>query len=175
MDPRGPNGQGPNGVGPNLAGPNLAGREPGRTIIWASWLANGLFAATAIPVALGADALDGLAASVALGLFVVSLGVWCYAFGLGIVRSGRGDNVAVANLFFLQGSAPRTVQRHLLGSLAVSIVIAGATASAEAFGVLVPMLPLGLAGLWGARHGTFPPRAPTGSTSERRSGGRTGS
>jgi hypothetical protein len=23
---------------------------------------------------------------------------------------------------------------------------------------LVPMLPLGLIGLWGARHGTFPPR-----------------
>ena len=28
-----------------------------------------------------------------------------------------------------------------------------------AFGILVPMLGLGLIALWGARHGTFPARA----------------
>jgi hypothetical protein len=149
-------------------------QSPGRSILTISWAVNVVFAATAAPVALGADGLGDVAAGVALFCFVVSLGVWCYAFGLGIVRSGRGDNVAVANLFFLQGSAPRRVQRHLLGSLAVSMVIAAATASADAFGVLVPMLPLGLAGLWAARHGTFPPRS-TGrpTTTGRSSGGGT--
>ncbi|MFN8035857.1 MAG: hypothetical protein U0V73_07985 [Acidimicrobiia bacterium] len=144
----------------------------GQGIIWCSWLGNLLFAATAFPVALGVDAMRGAAVAVAVTSFVVSLGVWVYAFGLGIVRSGRGDNVAVANLFFLQGSAPRSVRRHLLGSLVAGIGIAAVTASAEAFGVLVPMLPLGLAGLWGARHGTFPPRA-TGPRG-RSDGGRAG-
>ena len=37
-------------------------------------------------------------------------------------------------------------------------MITAVTASADPFGVLVPMLPLGLVGLWGARHGEFRPR-----------------
>ena len=40
---------------------------------------------------------------------------------------------------------------------------------ANPFGVLVPMLPMGLAGLWGARHGVYPPRpAPAKKTGGRR-------
>ena len=39
-------------------------------------------------------------------------------------------------------------------------MIAAGTAAWEPFGVLVPMLPIGLAGIWAARHGTFPPRPP---------------
>jgi hypothetical protein len=34
------------------------------------------------------------------------------------------------------------------------------TAASEPFGVLVPMLPIGLAGVWAARYGVFPPRPP---------------
>jgi len=55
--------------------------------------------------------------------------------------------------------------------------VTAATALAEPFGVLVPMLPLGLLGLWGARHGVFPPRRmPDASeaTGKRRSSGRAG-
>lgn len=149
---------------------------PGRAIVRASWISDAVFAATALPAALGVHALDDPAIAVALGLFAVSLVVWVTAFALGIVRSARGDNVAVANLFFLQGSAPRPVQRHLLGSLFVSIAVAATTAMADPFGVLVPMLPLALAGLWAARHGTFPPRADPGDArvTERRHGGRAG-
>ena len=40
----------------------------------------------------------------------------------------------------------------------VSVIVALATAWANPSGTLVPMLPLGLAGLWGARHGVFPAR-----------------
>jgi hypothetical protein len=137
---------------------SAAGRHPGAAIVGVSWAANALFAATALPVALGVTALDDLAAATALGLFVVSLGVWLAAFGLGIARSARGDDVVVASLFFLQGSAPKLVRVHLFGSVGVSVVIAAATAATDPFGVLVPMLPLALAGLWGARHGVFPPR-----------------
>jgi hypothetical protein len=46
----------------------------------------------------------------------------------------------------------------LYGSLVVCLAITVATASANPFGVLVPMYPLGLVGLWGARHGVYPPR-----------------
>ena len=39
-----------------------------------------------------------------------------------------------------------------------SSVRAAADDARTMFSVLVPMYPLGLIGLWGARHGTFPPR-----------------
>ena len=118
-----------------------------------------LFTAVTIPVALGATALEGVAIAVSLTLFAASLVVWTYAFGLAVVRTTRGDDVTVPGLFFLSaGAAPRAVRRHLMGSLAVSVAVAIATVKANPFSALVPMLALGLPGLWGARHGTFPPR-----------------
>jgi hypothetical protein len=131
----------------------------GRGIIATGWVANALFAVTAIPVALGAEDLLGLAIAVALLLFFVSVGVFVYAFAVGLARSTRGDNVAVANLFFLQGSAPKPVRRKFLVMFLVCLLITVGTAAWDPFGVLVPMLPVGLAGMWAARHGVFPPRA----------------
>ncbi len=130
----------------------------GHKIVIASWTAVAIFGVTALLDAAGVDALDGVAAGVALGLFLCSLPVWVYGFGLALVRSARGDEIGVGGLFFLSGSAPTSVRRHLLGALAVSVLIAAVTAAADPFGVLVPMLPLGLAGLWGARYGVYPPR-----------------
>jgi hypothetical protein len=153
-------------------------RDPGRgeRIIVVSWVADGLFAVTAIPAALGVSAFDVPSIAVALGLFVISLGVWCWAFAVALVRTTRGDDVAVASMFLMQGPAPRRVRFHLFGALGVCIVVTAATAAAEPFGVLVPMLPLGLIGLWGARHGVFPPRRVPGAAGddagERRSSGR---
>lgn len=167
----------------------MEGVAAGRRIIEVSWAANVLFAATAVPAALGVEVFEPVSVVVALALFLGSLGVWIYAFGLGLVRSAHGDDVSVANLFLLQGSAPSTVKRHLFGSLAVNVVIALATGFAAPAGFLVPMLPLGLAGLWAARHGTFPARgsapvrparskvargAAGRGTAERSSGGRAG-
>src|SRR5581483_3530114 len=57
-----------------------AAAEPGRAIVLASWASNVIFAVTAVPVAAGVDALDGVAVGVALTLFLVALGVWSYAF-----------------------------------------------------------------------------------------------
>ena len=135
--------------------------DSGRRIIEVSWASDALFAATAIPVALGVTALEPVSVGVAVALFLASLGVWTYAFGLGLVRSARGDEVAVANLFLLQGSAPTAVKRHLFGALGLSVVIALATGFRAPAGFLVPMLPLGLGGMWAARHGTFPARGST--------------
>jgi hypothetical protein len=94
------------------------------------------------------------------------------------VRSSRGDDVTVPGLFFLSnGAAPASVRKHLMASLGVAIVVAIATVKANPFSALVPMLTLGLAGMWSARHGTFPPRpasARVRASDPRRSGGRPG-
>jgi hypothetical protein len=68
--------------------------------------------------------------------------------------------IGIGGLYFLAGSAPKKVQAHLMGSLAVEVVVAIFTASVRvftslAFGILVPVFGLAMAGLWGARHGVF--------------------
>jgi hypothetical protein len=130
----------------------------GRGIIVASWVGDVLFAVTAIPVALGVDAFDDPSVVVALLLFFASLVVWCWALGLAAVRTTRGDDVQVWSLFLLEGRVPARVRWHLYGAFVVCLAITVGTASANPFGVLVPMFPLGLVGLWGARHGVYPPR-----------------
>jgi hypothetical protein len=133
----------------------------GRGILVFGWIANALFAVTAVPAAISDDdALVAIAIGCALLLFFAAIGAFVYAFALAVARSARGDNLAVANLFFLQGSAPRPVQRSFLVLFVVCLAIAAGTAAWEPFGVLVPMLPVGLAGVWAARYGTFPPRLP---------------
>jgi hypothetical protein len=130
----------------------------GKGIVIASWASLAVFALFAIPDALGLRALDIAAALVSLGLFLISLGIWIYAFGVVLVRSTRGDDIVVSSWVFLTGSAPSNVRKQLMWAVVVSIVLGLATAWANPFGVLVPMLPLGFAALWGARYGTYPPR-----------------
>lgn len=153
-------------------------QERGKRILVVSWAANALFAVTAVPAALGVSAFDVPAIVVALGLFAISLGVWCWAFAVALARTTRGDDVVVASMFLVQGPAPKQVRVQLFGSLAVCVAVTAVTAVAEPFGILVPMLPLGLLGLWGARHGVFPPRrmpdAATRDKGARRSSGRAG-
>ena len=132
--------------------------DDGSRIVLASWASVLLFAVTAIPAAAGVSALRGAALGVAVTLFVIGIGVWLWAFAIALVRSASGDDIVVGSLFLLQGSAPRGVRRNLYLALAASVVLAGATGTTDAFGILVPMLPIGLIGLWGARHGSFPPR-----------------
>jgi hypothetical protein len=134
----------------------------GGPIVVAGWVANALFLVTAVPAVLtDSDTAEAVAIATALLLFFVGIGTFTYAFLVAVARTTRGDNVVVANLFFLQGSVPRTVQREFLLVFLVALAIAAATAAWEPFGVLVPMLPIGLAGTWAARHGRFPPRPPT--------------
>ena len=73
----------------------------------------------------------------------MSVGVFVYAFAVGLARSSQGDNVAVANLFFLQGSAPKPIRHQFLWMFLVCLAITVGTAAWEPFGVLVPMLPVG--------------------------------
>jgi hypothetical protein len=129
----------------------------GHRIIVISWASVACYAAVAVPN-LFIAALDNVVIGVAVGMFLISLPIWIYAYGLAVTRTARGDDIAVSSLFFLNQSAPKAVQRQLLGSVGASIVVAAVTAVANPFGILVPMLPLGLTGLWGARHGVYPRR-----------------
>ena len=130
----------------------------GKRIVVASWVTLGLFALIGIPDALGLDALGTAAGVYSLALFFASLAIWIYAFAKVLVRSTQGDEIAVASWVFLQGSAPKDVRRHLLGATGVCCVLALAMGWANPLGVLVPMFQLGMAALWGARHGTYPAR-----------------
>ncbi len=101
-------------------------------------------------------------AVVGIVAFVAGCAAFLWSFAIALGRS-RTEELSVAGLYFLTGSAPKDVQRRLLGALvAQSVIVVAAAAvrpfTAVAFGVLAPMLGLGLVGLWGARYGTFPER-----------------
>jgi len=128
----------------------------GRPIVTASAVVVAATAALGL-ADLVSSAVDGAVTVVSLVCFLVSLPVWIAAFLLVLARSTRGDDIAVASWVFLAaGAAPAPVRVRLLGLAGASVVVAGVTATVNPFAVLVPMLPLGLAALWGARHGEFP-------------------
>jgi hypothetical protein len=130
----------------------------GRTIVVVSWASVVAFGVVAVIDAVGVDAFDVPAATLSLVLFLASIPIWLYALGLAFMRNARGDDIVLPALFLLSGPVPRDVRWHLLGSFAVSILVAAATGFANPFGWLVPMVTLGLVGLWGARHGRYPIR-----------------
>ncbi|KAA0232521.1 MAG: hypothetical protein JJLCMIEE_01859 [Acidimicrobiales bacterium] len=140
----------------------------GSAIIIASWVGTGLFALTAILAVASPSVFAGPALAVSLTLFALGMAAFAWAILVAIARSTT-DAIGIGGLFFLQGSAPRSAQLNLMGSLATEIVAAAATAAARpftslAFGTLVPLFGLGLAGLWGARHGVFDPRHEHGTS-----------
>jgi len=131
-------------------------------IVRASVWGTAVFTVVAVAAAVAPDALAVVAVVVDLVLFAAG----CVAFSLALLRAAsrsRTDELTLPGLFWLTGAAPTEVRRLLLGSFGVEVVVAFATASVRpftglAFGILVPVYGLGLAGLWGARAGTFPPR-----------------
>jgi hypothetical protein len=139
-----------------------AGRGP--RIIRASWIGTAIFSVCAIATAIAPTTFIAVGVGVSLVLFFVGMAVFAWAYAVAVARS-RTDLIGLGGLFFLAGSAPTSVQRSLLGSLGVEIAVALITAAVHpftplAFGVLAPMYGLALCGLWGAKHGTFPPRPP---------------
>jgi len=112
----------------------------------------------------GIPAPDPLAVSIAVfDLLLFALGTLAFLRTLlTAAQRSREEELSVAGIWFLQGSAPADVQRLLLGALAAQVVVGIGTAIARpdplAFGTLVPVFGLGLTGLWAVRSGTFPPR-----------------
>ncbi len=142
-----------------------AGPAPaGAAIRRASWWGTGVFTVTAL-AAVAVSELRPVAVVVDAALFAAGCVAFAAAYLRGLGRS-RSERVAVTGLYFLSESAPPEVRRSLLGSLAVQVIVALATAIARPYtslaaGTLVPMYGLGLCGLWAARHGAFPPRTDT--------------
>jgi hypothetical protein len=137
---------------------------PGRAIMLASWASTLVFSAVALLAVLDPDRFIGLFFAVSVGLFFAGCGAFALVLVLAAARS-RDDAMGIGGLFFLAGSAPRPAQRQLLGSLAVQVLVAVVAAALDpftplAFGTLVPVLPLALAGLWAVRHGLFEPARP---------------
>lgn len=144
-------------------------------IIRASWAGTAALTVTAVPAAIAPDTFQTVSMTVAIGLFVAGVAVFFAAYAIAIGRS-REVLIGMGGLFFLSGCAPPRVQRHLMLSFGTEVIVAIATASIGmvtvpsnlvnplAFGLLAPMYGLGLAGLWGARHGTFPPRSDPSAT-----------
>ncbi len=130
-------------------------------MIRASWIGTAALTVTAVGD-VATPVFKWPAFAIAIAMFAVGTGIFIAALVVAAGRS-RESEIGMGGLFFLQGSAPRGVQVHLLGSLAVEVVVALATAAAKpytalAFGILAPVYGLGLAGLWAARNGTFPAR-----------------
>jgi hypothetical protein len=130
------------------------------------------FVITAFGGAIQTGFLRTLAAAVALVLFAVGCAVFVWALLLAFQRS-RTDNIGMGGLFFLLAPvAPGAVRRPFTALLIVQTLVGLGTAIATfnvkpftplAFGVMVPVFGLGLAGLWSARYGQFGPRAVQGT------------
>ena len=132
----------------------------GGGVVKASLAGTGAFVVTAV-LAAAVPAADVVALVVAGVLFLGGTIAFAAALLRAAARS-RTEQLHLAGVFFLDG-APTRVRRLLLGSLAAEVVVAFATAAARpntslAFGILAPVWGQGLAGLWGACHGVFPPR-----------------
>jgi len=147
----------------------LVDHGQGQAIILASWIGTGLFSAVAGAELITVDLFQLPMILVTAVLFVVGLLAFAASYVIAVARS-RDVEIGMGGLYFLAGTAPPRVRRHLLGSLALEVVVAAVTASIGiarvaddasnplAFGFLVPLFGLGLAGLWGARYGVFAPR-----------------
>jgi hypothetical protein len=135
---------------------------PGISIVRASWAGTAVYAGAALVGTVWLDAVI-VVVVVSVVLFAVGTVAFLAAYLRAIGRS-RYEAIGMGGLFFLVGGvAPSSVQRQMLASFALQVVIAFVTASLRiytpvAFGLLVPMYGLGLMGLWGARHGEFSSR-----------------
>lgn len=106
----------------------------------------------------------------ALALFTGGVASFLWGFFNAVQRS-RTEEISVTQLFLLLGPAtPSPVTRVMNVALSVQVITAltttlarpngsdGNPGSSLAVGFLVPMLGLGLNGLWAAHHGRFEPR-----------------
>jgi hypothetical protein len=143
---------------------------PGSFLVKCNLALTGLFVATSIVAAVTfTSPWKTVGVVVSLSCFSVGIVAFLWGYWTAVQRS-RTDNISVAALYFLvDNCAPQSVARLMNSALGVQVVVAVATAisrtttdgragSTLAFGVLAPMMGLGLNGLWGATYGSFAPR-----------------
>lgn len=143
---------------------------PGSFLVKCNVALTAVFVATSIVAAVTfTSPWKTIGVVVSLGCFTVGIVAFLWGYWTAVQRS-RADNISVAALYFLvDNCAPQSVSRLMNSALGIQVVVAVATAisrtttdgragSTLAFGVLAPMMGLGLNGLWGATFGTFAPR-----------------
>lgn len=139
----------------------------GPALVNASFAGTGVLVVAAGVGVISPDRWSGLTAVASGVLFAVGVVAFLYGYAVGVVRSAD-EQVGLAGLFFLSGTAPRVIRFRMRIAFVAQIVIATAAASirpytAVAFAVLAPMLGLGLMSAWGARHGVFFAKDSSGS------------
>lgn len=156
-------------AGPARPAVELVDDRRGDAILRASWIGTAAFTIVAVASLFAVRAFQIPMLIVSLGLFAVGLLAFVASYLIAIARS-REVEIGMGGLYFLAGTAPRRVRRNLLGSFALEVIVATVTASIGvalvpedannplAFGFLVPLYGMGMAGLWGARYGAFAPR-----------------
>ena len=119
-----------------------------------------------LAVAIFNSPLRRLVAIIDLLLFAIGVATFIWGYFSAVQRS-RSDEISVAGLFLLiDGVATKSVMRLMNSALAIQVVVGlggaiirrstdGVSGSTLAFGVLVPLLGLGLNGLWASKYGTF--------------------
>jgi hypothetical protein len=117
-------------------------------VIKLGWYAAGLLALS------GVIGIAVVSLVVGVALFVAGGALMAYALVVAAGRS-RQFTIDVGGLFYSQ--APKELKLALGAQVAISLVAATLRPSAS-FLILAPIFGLGLCGLWGARHGTFPMR-----------------
>lgn len=157
---------------PARAKVTLADADTGAAIVRASYIGTAALVVTGVAAAVAPHPFEVPALVVALALFFAGTGAFIWAYFVAIGRS-RTDEMSLAGIYGLAGSTPGPVRVRLFVSIAVEAAVAVGTASARlystlSFGILAVMWGLGMAGLWGARHGAFPPREPVNRRSRRR-------
>lgn len=118
-----------------------------------AWWVTGVFGVSAV-AGVAVSVLRWPAFVVALGLFVYGIVLMGMTLVIGAGRS-RTEIVDIFGLFFTQ--SPMKLRMLFVAQIAIAFVTAAMKQTA-AFGVLAPIAGLGLCGLWGARHGTYPQR-----------------
>jgi len=154
-------------VGDESRRPPVAEPATGRVVVGANVVGTAAFVMVAAASEINADWFTMPLLVVSLVGFGGGTVAFLAAFAIAVSRS-RTEAIGMGGLFFLARSAPRRVQVVMMGCWALQIVVAFVVASlgvftAAAFALLAPMWGIGLAGLWGARHGAFPPRVDVGS------------
>lgn len=137
----------------------LPGAAAGQSIYRIDVAVTALFCLAAAATAAAPSALGIPFAVLSCVLFGMGCVIFLWAYVAALNRS-REETISVASIYGLSGSAPRSVQLRFHSLSALQIVVAVAAAAirpftAQAFGILVPMLGLGLGGLWAALHGDF--------------------
>jgi len=149
-------------VGIESARPALAADGAGAGLVRIDLAGTAVFAVAALGSFVALDAFAAPLAILSLVLCAIGFVAFAWAYVIAIGRS-RTDAIGMGGLYFLAGTAPKAVQARMLAALGVQVVLGMAAAAVHpftetAFAVLAPLFGMGLAGLWAARHGAFPPR-----------------